>query len=198
MSSSTGGKNDGVWRHYAFNRRGNKLELWINGLLDNSITLATVQVLNDTTPIYLMSRYVAAIGSMDEVALYAHALSLLQVKAHFYSQANDSDGDHLTNVYEMQDCFAPWMPAMAVQPIPTATGTRTPTSISSKPTPRSTRSATGMRSPPMHRLATGVSTMQRRPPLMRAGKVTRAATPHPTRSWLLRRSIRVLPLLTPM
>lgn len=69
---------DGVYRHYVFTRRGDVLELWVNGVLVRSITMA-VGAADPVRPYALMS---GALGTLDEFAFYGHTLLPARIQAH--------------------------------------------------------------------------------------------------------------------
>lgn len=90
VDSASSGLNDGVARHYVFQRRQTspgvwKLEMYINGVLDASVTLPSVENLNTTEQIFVASRpsqYVN--GTFDEVAYYVgKSLTASEILAHY-------------------------------------------------------------------------------------------------------------------
>ena len=90
LVTNTKTPNDGRWRHYAFVRRGNTLEIWINGVLDASRTIASAVAITGTDPLIAMglnSPYAYVNGTMDELAYYASALT--QVRSARTSRVND-------------------------------------------------------------------------------------------------------------
>jgi hypothetical protein len=101
--SATGGMNDGGWRHFVFQRRlvstGPdvwKLEIWINGTLNASVTLSSVTALTDTANLELGGWPAAGgyyfTGTMDEVAYYVgKALTPTEIAAHHAAQSGSVD-----------------------------------------------------------------------------------------------------------
>lgn len=90
VDSASSGLNDGVARHYVFQRRQTspgvwKLEMYINGVLDASATLPSVENLNTTEQIFVASRPAQYInGTFDEVAYYVgKSLTASEVLAHY-------------------------------------------------------------------------------------------------------------------
>lgn len=92
VDSASSGLNDGNWRHYIFQRRKVstgpdvwKLEMYINGVLDASTTLATVKNLSNTEVTYVGSRPAQYInGTFDEVAYYVgKALTPTEAANHY-------------------------------------------------------------------------------------------------------------------
>ncbi len=74
--SNASNLNDGTWRHYAFVRRGLALELYIDGVLENSSTLTSVIAHSPKLDLHMMGRDTVqqVQGSADEMALHMHAL----------------------------------------------------------------------------------------------------------------------------
>lgn len=93
VATASTGLNNGVWRHYVFQRRlvstGPdvwKLEIYINGALDNSATLSTLTSLSNTNVLYLCSRngmqWIA--GTFDELAYYVgKSLTSTEITNHY-------------------------------------------------------------------------------------------------------------------
>lgn len=99
LATSANWLNDGVWRHYVCQRRlvsespdVYELQIYINGVLDNSIELPSVIDLNTTNLIYLCSRPDASQyvnGQFDEIAYYVgKSLTPAEILAH-YQAAQD-------------------------------------------------------------------------------------------------------------
>jgi hypothetical protein len=82
IASTSAGLNDNHWRHYVFIRRGSQLEIWINGVLDNTAT-ASVIAFTNTQPLQIGNGQYLFNGSLDEVAFYNRALSPLDVYQHW-------------------------------------------------------------------------------------------------------------------
>ncbi len=92
VDSASSGLNDDNWRHYVFQRRRVstgpdvwKLEMYINGVLDASTTLATVKNLSNTEVAYVGSRPTQYVnGTFDEVSYYVgKALTPTEVLNHY-------------------------------------------------------------------------------------------------------------------
>jgi hypothetical protein len=91
LTSAAAGLNDGAYRHYVFQRRqvsANvwKLEMFINGVLNTSLTLPSVLDHAPANPICIMGRpalqWVA--GTLDELAYYVgRALTPEEAAAHY-------------------------------------------------------------------------------------------------------------------
>ncbi len=81
LCSNANNLDDNTWRHCAFVRRGSKLEIWIDGDLDSSLTLPTVNAHSVTTDFYLMGYSSKPVdGNVDEVAFFHHALSVSDIR----------------------------------------------------------------------------------------------------------------------
>jgi len=94
--------NDGQWRHVAFVRRGDQLEIWINGQLDNSVTATQPGMINPMVPTMGGFPWSGLEGKveLDEFSIHKAALSPAVIKALFRSQG-DKDLDSLPNDWEM-------------------------------------------------------------------------------------------------
>ncbi|MEQ9450860.1 MAG: LamG-like jellyroll fold domain-containing protein [Pseudomonadales bacterium] len=94
--------NDGAWKHLTFVRRGQTLEIWVNGELDASAT-ASQDAITTTTGLYLMGRnysYMKLKGDMDTFAIHTQALTPAQIKSHFLS-LGDKDLDTVPTSFEI-------------------------------------------------------------------------------------------------
>ena len=94
VDSVATGLNDGVARHYIFQRRQVspgvwKLEMYINGVLDAATTLPAVEDLNTTNQIYVGSRDIQLVnGTADDVIYYVgRALTPAEVQDHYLASA---------------------------------------------------------------------------------------------------------------
>ena len=105
VSSVTTGLNDGVDRHYVFQRRQVsagvwKLEMYINGSLDAATTLTAVENLNSTDLIYVGSRSGIQLinGTTDDVIYYVgSALTPEEVQSHYLASVGLSALPRLNN-----------------------------------------------------------------------------------------------------
>jgi hypothetical protein len=97
------GMADGTFRHFVFQRRLVStgpdvwhLEIYINGVLDNSAVLPALTPFSDTNPIYIMGRPSSVQvlgGTMDELAYYVgKSLTAAEVAHHYASQAGGETG----------------------------------------------------------------------------------------------------------
>ncbi|OMH38247.1 LamG-like jellyroll fold domain-containing protein [Motiliproteus sp. MSK22-1] len=91
LASSTTDLNDGKLRHFVFQRKGNKLQIYIDGILDAEMTLASVKSFTDTSPFYMMGQVsIQKVGGvLDEVQVYA-GRSLEPLEILSLSQRRDS------------------------------------------------------------------------------------------------------------
>lgn len=91
VQSSVNNLNDGVYRHFVFQRRQTspgvwKLEIYINGALDASLTLSSLLDLNPTNQIFIMGRPALQLlpGAPDELAYYVgKSLTPTEVLNHY-------------------------------------------------------------------------------------------------------------------
>jgi len=108
VASITSGLNDNVSRHYVLQRRLTssgpdvyKLELYINGVLDNSTTLSTVVDHNNSNDINFLSRVAAGqyvVGTFDEFAYYVgSALTPSQVLDHYQARYGSGGASYRLN-----------------------------------------------------------------------------------------------------
>ncbi len=124
MSSSQNLYNDDQWRHFVFQRKGNQLQLWINGSLDSELTLPDIKSFTDTNPLYLMGRSDLQLvtGDVDETQYwsdrslsdeeinslhneYATELMPSNVTDDIYAQF-DPDASHSSITYSEQNTVA--------------------------------------------------------------------------------------------
>ena len=101
---STSVVNDGRWRHVAFVRRGNDMEIWINGELDATTTATQPNMATVNAPLELMGYFLnagrATHGNIDDWAIHQSALKPAQIKAHFKS-LGDKDLDTVPTDFEI-------------------------------------------------------------------------------------------------
>ena len=96
------GLNDGLWKYITLVRRGNTQEIWINGELDATKTVNTVNR-NNSFHLYLMGRNYSGQklhGDIDQFATHNSALSPSEIKAHFLS-LGDKDLDQIPTSWEI-------------------------------------------------------------------------------------------------
>lgn len=103
VQSSVNNLNDGVYRHFVFQRRQTspgvwKLEIYINGALDASLTLSSLLDLNPTNQIFIMGRPSMQWlpGAPDELAYYVgKALTPTEVLNHYNARNGIASGYRL-------------------------------------------------------------------------------------------------------
>lgn len=100
LFSSTKGLNDNQWRHVAFVRRGDRLEIWINGQLDAAQDGLTAPTDTNNATLNVMNNLYSPKGGFDELVIYKQALAPAQIISHFNSQP-DKDVDGIPNSWEM-------------------------------------------------------------------------------------------------
>jgi hypothetical protein len=90
VSSISSALHDGIWRHFVFQRRlvsGSwRLEIYIDGMLDNYTVLPSVININNSTVLYLLGRANAqsAEVTVDETSYYVgKSLSSTEVTTHY-------------------------------------------------------------------------------------------------------------------
>ena len=106
--SDSNNMNDGAWRHFMFVRRGDQMEIWINGELD-AVTTATQPSLYNNKPIQVMGRGGESNdvnGAMDDWSIYTRALTPAEIKAQF-ANLGDKDLDQLPTGWEMANGLDP-------------------------------------------------------------------------------------------
>lgn len=87
----TGGSlNDGTFRHFAFVRRGLSLEIWINGVLAASKSIASLLNVTDSATLFSMGRpsLQTVNGAKQHLAVYNHALSGARILLHYRRAAS--------------------------------------------------------------------------------------------------------------
>lgn len=78
VTTATGGLNDGVPRLYTFVRRGLVLEVWIDGILDATHTVAALEEVTDSQPLYIMGRtgdVQVITGQLSDIAYFGQAIT---------------------------------------------------------------------------------------------------------------------------
>ncbi|XOV85710.1 MAG: LamG-like jellyroll fold domain-containing protein [bacterium] len=111
LATNAAGMNDGQWRHVAFVRRGDEMEIWVNGELENIATKPRQGLVSTTSWLYLMSRSQnwqawSIQGSMDEFSIHAQALTPARIKAQV-SSLGDKDLDQIPSGFEMVNYHDP-------------------------------------------------------------------------------------------
>ena len=110
LYSDTADMNDGQWRHVAFVRRGDQLEIWINGELDASTTATQPDMSAVYGHLELMGAryniYRRVEGTIDNWAVHKSALSPSEIKAHVMSMG-DKDLDQLPTGWELANSHDP-------------------------------------------------------------------------------------------
>jgi hypothetical protein len=80
------------WSHIAYVKSGNKLSLYINGVLDNAVMLTGTAIANDG-PLYIGASpwNPAAVGRYDHVNVYPRLLTALEVQSLYQQTFADRD-----------------------------------------------------------------------------------------------------------
>ena len=80
--------NDNIWRYFTFVRTGTTLKIYINGALDNSIPISTINIDNSGHAIFGANSIEHPTsqsfnGKIDEVRIYNRALTADEIKTHY-------------------------------------------------------------------------------------------------------------------
>ncbi|WKZ27772.1 MAG: DUF2341 domain-containing protein [Candidatus Dojkabacteria bacterium] len=92
LETNASALDDSRWRHYVFMRESNVLKIFINGVLDNSLAISSLDI-NNTAPLRFGSNHLSVTsqnydGFMDEIKLYDRAITTDEVLKEYnsYSQ----------------------------------------------------------------------------------------------------------------
>ncbi len=100
--------NDGRWHHLSFVRRGDDMEIWVDGELDAVQTVTQPVMTTSTEAIEVMGRWSGyrTDGAIDDWAIHQQALAPAQIKAHFMS-LGDKDLDAVPTSSEIANFHDP-------------------------------------------------------------------------------------------
>lgn len=98
---SVGSLPVGQWAHLAYVKKGNTLQLYIDGTLDSSVTLSEPVLANDG-PIRIGNDllHTPVLASFDDLQIYNVALNAEEIASLQISDDVDSDGDGLSDAHE--------------------------------------------------------------------------------------------------
>ncbi|MCK5560510.1 MAG: right-handed parallel beta-helix repeat-containing protein, partial [Thermoplasmata archaeon] len=101
--------NDNKWHHVALRRKGNDLNIFIDGVLENTTDVTGVSCNNDTSTVLTIGTDSASEyfnGTLDEVSVYNHAFTSQEILAEYIQYAtihNINTDEYFTSIQSAID-----------------------------------------------------------------------------------------------
>ncbi|KXK25995.1 MAG: hypothetical protein TR69_WS6001001287 [candidate division WS6 bacterium OLB20] len=113
LTSNASGMDNNTWRHFTYIRSSNQLQIYINGVLDSTLNISSLNITN-TAPLRFGSNHTSTTtqnfyGLMDEIKVWPRALSLSEIREQYNENASvlgssaNSTLDGLAGWWKMDD-----------------------------------------------------------------------------------------------